>query len=88
MQGVMFMSTLAGRARLCVASLLVLGGPLVAAQPAGAHTCAKVSVFVAGGEIPVGSCHPQPGDPGDLCTGIAVTPAGTGAGYLVCVKLP
>ena len=82
------MSLLRRRALVAATALGSVIAPFVAAPAADAHTCAKVSIWVAGTERVVGGCHLPPGDPGDLCTQLAVTPAGTGVGFVACVHLP
>ena len=76
------------RALVGAAVLLSVGGPLVAAPSAGAHTGARAELWVNGAVKAAGSCHQPPGDGGDLCSSSGATPAGTGAIYIACVALP
>jgi hypothetical protein len=76
------------RALVGAAALLSVAGPIAMAPSAGAHTCARVEVWVDGSVKAAGSCHEPPGSTGDLCSSSGVTPAGTGVIYIACVLTP
>lgn len=88
---------LGSRSRRAAVALAMLGAPLavttVTAQPAAAHTCAQVRIYVDGTMIPVGACHSS-GDPLDVCNSTDPTVSwhpfigDTGAGWTVCVEVP
>lgn len=84
------MSALRRRALVAAAALVGVAAPLVGAQGAHAHTCAKVTIFVNGAQTPVGSCHAPGTQPfGDICAPGGVMPiSGTGVTWQVCVQSP
>jgi hypothetical protein len=65
------------------------------AQPAAAHTCVQVRLYVDGSMFPVGACHADGAeDPFDVCNWTDVPVSwepfigDTGPGWSICVEVP